>query len=614
MTLVAPAVAPAAWGWLDGRGLTPSRIHSLYIQRKNKRLPELTAGEAIRRVYNGDWKTVLPELETSERTQVTNLVLNGIEQHALRIASTVPNIYFPPERNSKAARNRASDRTMVIAGWHDENKMPRIRRKRARHLVAYGSTPVYLRPGPSHIPIWETWDPLNSFPAPGDDLVPSDCIYSFKRSWGYLHDTYGIGTVLALKDGETRDSMVDVLFYADSDALVMVAAGTDADNNQVTPLLQAVPNVARRPVVIHPSRITLDRLQGQFDQMIGMYEAQGYLWAMHLQALKRAIFAETWVVGNDAMGAAEIISVPDPIRGDIGQINGGDVKAFRTDPSVQTLQAMDRLEASERQNGAIPAELGGQSASNIRTGRRGSQILSSAIDYPIQEHQEILADSNMEENLAAIDIARTYWGNTEKTLYVKFGDGAVTYTPNDLFADSSGKTLANHSVQYAYAGTDQSTLVIEALQMNGAGALSLEGVMEVMPLITDPAFEMKRVQAEKLREALMASIQQQAADPAGPYQPKDIAKLMSLVRDSNMQIEDAITKLQADLQAEQQAAAEGQLPPEAMQPGLAPPGAPGALPGMSPAATPDQQGLGALMGSLRAIQRGGGVSAPPGVA
>ena len=42
--------------------------------------------------------------------------LLGIEQHALRIASTVPNIYFPPERNSKAARNRASDRTMVIAG------------------------------------------------------------------------------------------------------------------------------------------------------------------------------------------------------------------------------------------------------------------------------------------------------------------------------------------------------------------------------------------------------------------------------------------------------------------------------------------------------------------
>lgn len=594
-----------------------NRIHRIYTDRKNKQNKVLRAGQMIRQVYNGEWATVLPELETQERTQVANLVLNGIEQHALRISSTMPNIYFPPERNSKAARDRATDREMVIAGWHDANRMrTRIFRKRARYLVGYGSTPVYLRPGGSgdtpkldHIPVWETWDPLATFPAPGDELVPSDCIYAFKRSWQWLNDHYNIAARIPIGD-KSVDALLECLFYCDADILALVCIGhEDQDGHVPTALLQQVGNPAGRPLAIVPQRVTLDRLQGQFDQMVGMYEAQGYLWAMHLQALKRAIFTETWVEARPGE-QAEVVAVADPIQGDIGVVNGGQVKAFRADPSIQTLQAIDRLEASERQTGAIPAELGGQSASNIRTGRRGSQILSSAIDYPIQEHQDILADSLYEENLAAIDIARTYWPSTEKTLYVRFGDGAVTYTPNDLF------TTTTHSVEYAYSGTDQSGLVIEGLQRVGAGTLSDEGFMEIDPMISDPKFEMRRIQAEQLRKAIMSSVQQQAADPNGPYQPADLARLMTWVRDGNMEIEDAIARLHNELQKQQDQAQQGQLTGPAAQPGLSTPGAPGTPPGQmgQPAPEPGQQGLAALMSALRGTQRGAPAQPPPGVA
>ncbi|NCV60837.1 MAG: hypothetical protein EBW52_05455, partial [Betaproteobacteria bacterium] len=40
-------------------------------------------------------------------------------------------------------------------------------------------------------------------------------------------------------------------------------------------------------------------------------------------------------------------------------------------PGYKTDTALDRLERQERLEGSIPAEFGGESASNIRTGRRG---------------------------------------------------------------------------------------------------------------------------------------------------------------------------------------------------------------------------------------------------
>ena len=41
-------------------------------------------------------------------------------------------------------------------------------RRRARHLVGYGSTPVLIRPGKDGIPRWEVRDPLTTYPAPSD--------------------------------------------------------------------------------------------------------------------------------------------------------------------------------------------------------------------------------------------------------------------------------------------------------------------------------------------------------------------------------------------------------------------------------------------------------------
>jgi hypothetical protein len=359
-------------------------------------------------------------------------------------------------------------------------------------------------------------------------------------------------------------------------------------------VLTSTPNRAERPLVIVPARITLDRLQGQFDQMIGMYETSAKLWALHLHAVQRGIFGERWVIGDDAHIEAEA----DPYTGEVGKISGGDIKEIRTDPGFQQLNSIDRLEASQRSTGGVPAEFGGEGSGNVRTGRRGAQVMSAAVDFPIQEHQDILAASLQAENSVAIAVAKAWAGNRQHTLMVPFLRKPVVYTPNVTF-DSE-----DQFVRYAMSGSDSQGLVIEGGQRVGMGTMSKQSFMENDPMIPDPDAEHDRIVLQGIEDAHLNAIQQQAADPAGPYQPKDLARLTELIYDKNMPLYKAVQKLHDELAAEQAQAQQGQLPPEQLQPGLAAPGAPG-TPAAGEAIAPPQPSMGNLSQLLSQLQNTG---------
>ncbi len=576
-------------------------IASLYQDRKKTWGPVHAAGHLLRTVYNGELPVVLPELETTERVAVANLIQTGLDQHAMRIASVVPNITCPPMRGGVAAQTKADKRRMCLQDFWNANKVPGLLRKRARHLIGYSMSPVLLRPGKKGIPTWEIRDPLTAFPAPSpeDELVPPDTIFCIKRSLRWLEINYPeIAPHISRDRDTTVDTMFEVLQYIDEEQISLVAVGRDDGNGSVHhAMLAQVPNRANRPLVIVPGRITLDRLQGQFDQMIGMYETQAKLWALQLQAIQRGIFPETYVVSKDN-GNAPDVTPADPYTGEIGTVAGGMIQEIRVDPSFANMQVIDRLEASQRNTGAVPAEFGGEAASNIRTGRRGSQVLSSTVDYPIQEHQEILAASLQEENAAAIDIALAWYPNTSRTFVLPYTRKPITYTASEVF----GETQAQF-VDYSYAGSDTNGLVIEGGQRIGMGTLSKETFMGFDPMVKDPDAEMDRITLEGIRAAHLNAIQTQAADPNGPYQPADLARLEELVYTKNLPLFQAVQQLQTEIQ-ERQAAQQGPagMPPEG-QPGLAMPGAPGAPTPTIGESPPSMANLTSMLGDLRLQQR-----------
>jgi hypothetical protein len=100
--------------------------------------------------------------------------------------------------------------------------------------------------------------------------------------------------------------------------------------------------------------------------------------------------------------------------------------------------------------------------------------------------------------------------------------------------------------------------------------MSLESARESDPMIDDPDMEHDRIIVEGIESALLTSIQQQAVDPMGPYQPDDLAYLTRLVIEKDLPLYEAVARTQQRAQ-DRQAAMAPMGSPETM-PGLAAPG------------------------------------------
>jgi hypothetical protein len=355
-------------------------------------------------------------------------------------------------------------------------------------------------------------------------------------------------------------------------------------------LLEAIPNRTGMPLAVVPKRITLDKPRGQFDGVLGMYYTRARLQALTEIAIERGIFPEEYLVARPGENP-EIMQLADGKAGILGVVKGGDIQQLQLNPGYKTDTALDRLERQERLEGAIPAEFGGESATNIRTGRRGEAVLSATVDYRVQEAQEVFANSILHEDKIAIALEKAYWGEQPKTFFLsgRTTQGQETYTPNKVWQTDF------HYVAYSAAGSDVNSLIIGLGQRLGVGLMSKESAREADPLISDPDLEHDRIIAEGVESALLQSIQQQAANPQGPYQPDDLAYLTKLVVEQDVALFDAVTRTNERAQ-QRQVQAMPQGSPETM-PGLAMPGMGAEAPVEAPAGPPPIEALLAQLGA-----------------
>ena len=585
-------------------------IVDLYKQRVIAQGPILSQMRQVRQLANGDVVVPLNELDRNTKSSVANLLVQGLDQMSMRVSSTMPTPYFPAmregqDRSMKLARDR---KRAMLAIW-DQNRMGMKLRRRARHLLAYSNSPVYIKPNfDKRIPEWQLRNPLDTFPAPVADVdnpVPDNVIFSYSRTYAWICQNFGYVMNGILRVGSPQpDDMFTILEYVCADEIVMIVLGYEKDRDPISGTsymgspaveLSRIINRAGMPLVIVPQRITLDKPHGQFDGLLGMYYTRARLQALTEIAIERGIFPDEYLVARPGENP-EILQVADGKVGQLGVVKGGDIQQLQTNPGYKTDVALDRLERQERLEGAIPAEFGGESGTNIRTGRRGESVLSATVDFRVQEAQEIFAASMLEEDKVAIAIEKNYWGNTSKSFFMPGTSGGMKdYTPNKMWETDF------HYVSYPAAGSDVNSLVIGLGQRLGAGIISKESAREADPMVGDPELERDRIVAEGIESALLSSIQTQAADPNGPYQPDDLAFIAEKVASNAMTLPQAIQAAQKRAQ-ERQATMAPQGAPETM-PGLAMPGM-GAEQPMAPAPSgpPDLQSLLAQLG-------GGG--APP---
>jgi hypothetical protein len=475
-------------------------------------------------------------------------------------------------------------------------------RRRARHLLAYSSSPVFIKPDFATLtPKWVVRNPLDTFPAPmeDDDVIPENCIFTSRVSANWLLNNYGPLVADQLRFGRVdSDARYTLLEYVCGDSMQLAVLGAE-DNPELTQseragleaiLLEAIPNRTGMPLAVVPKRITLDKPRGQFDGVLGMYYTRARLQALTEIAIERGIFPEEYLVARPGENP-EIMQLADGKAGILGVVKGGDIQQLQLNPGYKTDTALDRLERQERLEGAIPAEFGGESATNIRTGRRGEAVLSATVDYRVQEAQETFANSLLHEDKIAIALEKAYWGDTSKTFFLsgRTTQGQETYTPNKVWQTDF------HYVAYSAAGSDVNSLIIGLGQRLGVGLMSKESAREADPLISDPDLEHDRIIAEGVEAALLQSIQQQAANPQGPYQPDDLAYLTKLVVEQDVPLFDAVRRTNERAQ-ERQAQAMPQGSPETM-PGLAMPGMGAEAPVQGPQGAPPLEALLAQLGA-----------------
>lgn len=565
------------------------QIVAMYQERRRDRAGIFNRMDDVRRHYNGDVTVPLPELDETERPAIPNLIAQGIDQFATRVASTMPNIYYPALRPGiQASENKARDRRLANLGWWEMNRMTTKIRRRARHLTAYGMSavsisPVSLDPNDKReIPFWRVRNPLATYPSPmvdPDNMEPSDCIFADHRPLGWLKNHYP-RQMSVLYTGDASDSeMFTVLEYLDAGETVLVVVGKERQKGQYhdpshgvasSQVLDRLPNRAGVCPVIIAGRITLDRLQGQFDQMLGMYQREAKLDALNTIAVFRNVFPDEWVVSPaNAPTSPRIVQEADGKMGIRGILDKGQIQIIHPQQTQDAQMGLDRLERAQRLTAGIPAEFGGESGSNIRTARRGASVMSASVDMPLQEYQEILATSMEIENTRAVETMKAYYGKKPSMFF--FGtDGKIArpdYTPDETF-----ETNLSY-VKYAMPGSDASSMVVQVGQLVGTGVMSTQTAMETLPMIEDPTRERDQVEIEGLRKALLQGLEQQAIQ--GQLDPSIIARIVKAKSQRHMTLEDAVQQIHEEMQQEQASKAQTmqQQPEQAgapqMQPGMA---------------------------------------------
>jgi hypothetical protein len=379
---------------------TSDDILSIYKDRKIKYTILHQKMQEVSDVYNGNAEIALPDFEREDqKPSIPNLLQQGVDQMAGRIASVVPMVTFASKQPGVRKYDRMSHTaSATVTGWWQSDRLMLKQKVRARRLIAYAMAPTVMRWNfKEHRPVWEVRHPMEALPSydlqPGQ-VRPQDCIFTIQRTAGWLvANGYGEQLRALIPNNEKiqRDARVTLIEYIDADHTVLMATGYytsslwdgsqidgsyDGYNNyngytNVNQLkgvvLEAYETLSDTTPVIIPSRLTLDQMTGQFDGMLGMYYQQAKLMALETIAVEKGIFPDVYLVSRQGELGKIVDGPHDGRTGLITVIQGGDIKSEQSQPGYMTQQTIDRLERAQRVTSGIPAEFGGESQTNIRT-------------------------------------------------------------------------------------------------------------------------------------------------------------------------------------------------------------------------------------------------------
>ena len=518
---------------------------------------------------------------------VPNLMMSGLEHLSQKIGR-IPNLKVdvPNNKDSDRARAKADKIARIVTSYDDTQKLDLQMPQVGRWLPGYGFAVWVIRekkgPDGTPYPCAELRDPYNCFPGYfGADQQPKEMaivrrvpkeslaqVYpkfaeQIMAKDAYATNSLGIGNAYASAYTDSYNgSWANSNGEGDLLAEYYNEEGTYIFHMTSGTILDFIPNpLDSGPAFVVAKKFAFDRLQGQYDQIIGLMASMAKINVMSIIAMEDAVFTETNISGEIESGQYRkgrfAVNYLAP---------GTQVSKPASNVPYQIFQQIDRIERQLRVGGSYPVSDDSQSPLSFATGR-GLEELGASMSLMIREYHTVMADA-----IEMIDSKRLEW---DQKMYGGKAKDLSGYYNNQFFSEKYDPAkdiqgaYKTRRVYGAMAGYDEPQKIVTGLQLLQAGIIDTQTLQENLDGLDNLTTVNSRITKEKAEKVLFDSLlaQAQQGDPKATMaviqirkQPDDMQSILDKFYTAE---EPAIPE------AEQELLGGASLPPQGAPPGIA---------------------------------------------
>ncbi len=518
---------------------------------------------------------------------VPNLMMSGLEHLSQKIGR-IPNLKVdvPNNKDSDRARAKADKIARIVTSYDDTQKIDLQMPQVGRWLPGYGFAVWVIRekkgPDGTPYPCAELRDPYNCFPGYfGADQQPKEMAIirrvpkeSLTKAYPqaadkinskdfYQVNTLGVGNVYGSAYTDSYNgSWANSNGEGDLIAEYYNEEGTYIFHMTSATILDFIPNpLDSGPAFVVAKKFAFDRLQGQYDQIIGLMASMAKINVMSIIAMEDAVFTETNISGEIESGQYRkgrfAVNYLAP---------GTQVSKPASNVPYQIFQQIDRIERQLRVGGSYPVSDDSQSPLSFATGR-GLEELGASMSLMIREYHTVMADA-----IEMIDSKRLEW---DQKMYGGKSKDLSGYYNNQFFSEKYDPSVdiqgayKTRRVYGAMAGYDEPQKIVTGLQLLQAGIIDTQTLQENLDGLDNLTTVNSRITKEKAEKVLFDSLLAQAQQ-GDPKATMAVIQIRKKPDDMQSILDKFYTAEQPEIpQAEQDLLGGATLPPQGPPPGIA---------------------------------------------
>ena len=518
---------------------------------------------------------------------VPNLMMSGLEHLSQKIGR-IPNLKVdvPNNKDSDRARAKADKIARIVTSYDDTQKLDLQMPQVGRWLPGYGFAVWVIRekkgPDGTPYPCAELRDPYNCFPGYfGADQQPKEMAIirrvpktALTKAYPQFSDkinskdfykanNLGIGSAYASAYTDSYNgSWANSNGEGDLIAEYYNEEGTYIFHMTSATILDFIPNpLDSGPSFVVAKKFAFDRLQGQYDQIIGLMASMAKINVMSIIAMEDAVFTETNISGEIESGQYRkgrfAVNYLAP---------GTQVSKPASNVPYQIFQQIDRIERQLRVGGSYPVSDDSQSPLSFATGR-GLEELGASMSLMIREYHTVMSDAIEMIDAKRLEFDEKMYGGRSKELSGYYNNQFFSekYDPS---TDIQG-AYKTRRVYGAMAGYDEPQKIVTGLQLLQAGIIDTQTLQENLDGLDNLSMVNSRITKEKADKVLFDSLlaQAQQGDPKATMAVIQIRK-----SPDNMQsiLDKFYTAEQPEIpEQEQELLGGATLPPQGPPPGIA---------------------------------------------